>query len=233
MDPKNRVIAALDCICNIKCRLDCRYSPQNIFNAKNFNPHKKPISLLNVPICTQGMQRTWWPEAGTIIVTGPFWNWAAISIPVLNWDIRDTQRIQGDVPMSCSTGTSRSRTAAKGSSRWWKRHMTELMECKTIMCRLMRHVPFHRPRPMWSAAGGFPCCRLLELHWGFPEILFLSYVFNSQPNVHTGSCRSCTSRSLAAAEVRAPASISWAVRLLLSVVPNGDYLVGTWYLHSR
>ena len=37
----------------------------------NFNPHKKPISLLNVPICTQGMQRTWWPEAGTIIVTGP------------------------------------------------------------------------------------------------------------------------------------------------------------------
>ena len=60
-------------ICNIKCRLDCRYSPQNIFNAKNFDPHKKPISLLNVPICTQGMQRTWWPEAGTIIVTGPYY----------------------------------------------------------------------------------------------------------------------------------------------------------------
>ena len=60
-------------ICNIKYRLDCRYSPQNIFNAKNFNPHKKPISLFNVPICTQGMQRTWWPEAGTIIVTGPYW----------------------------------------------------------------------------------------------------------------------------------------------------------------
>ena len=59
-------------ICNIKCRFDCRYSSQNIFNAKNFNPHKKPISLLNVPICTQGMQRTWWPEAGTIIVTGPY-----------------------------------------------------------------------------------------------------------------------------------------------------------------
>ena len=59
-------------ICNIKCRFDCRYSPQNIFNAKNFNPHKKPISLLNVPICTQGIQRTWWPVAGTIIVTGPY-----------------------------------------------------------------------------------------------------------------------------------------------------------------
>ena len=28
-------------ICNIKCRLDCRYSPQNIFNVKNFSPHKK------------------------------------------------------------------------------------------------------------------------------------------------------------------------------------------------
>ena len=60
-------------ICNIKCRLDCRYSPQNIFNAKNFNPHKRPISLLNVPICTQGMQRTWWPEDGTIIVTGLYY----------------------------------------------------------------------------------------------------------------------------------------------------------------
>ena len=46
---------------------------KNIFNAKNFNPHNKPISLLNVPICTQGMQRTWWPEAGTIIVPGPYY----------------------------------------------------------------------------------------------------------------------------------------------------------------
>ena len=41
----------------MKCRLDCRYSSQNIFNAKNLNPHKKLISLLNVPICTQGMQQ--------------------------------------------------------------------------------------------------------------------------------------------------------------------------------
>ena len=60
-------------ICNIKCRLDCRHSPQNIFNATNFNPHKKSTSLLNVPICAQGMQRTWWPEGGTIIVTGQYW----------------------------------------------------------------------------------------------------------------------------------------------------------------
>ena len=41
-------------MCNIKCRLYYRYSPQNIFNAKNFNPHKKPISLLNVPsVCSE------------------------------------------------------------------------------------------------------------------------------------------------------------------------------------
>ena len=26
-----------------------------------------------MPICTQGMQRTWWPEARTIIVTGLYW----------------------------------------------------------------------------------------------------------------------------------------------------------------
>ena len=41
--------------------------PHKKFNAKNLNPQKKPISLLNVLICTQGMQRTWWPEAGTIL----------------------------------------------------------------------------------------------------------------------------------------------------------------------
>ena len=48
--------------------------PQKNIQCKNFDPHKKLISLLNVPICTQGMQRTWWQEAGTIIVTGPFWD---------------------------------------------------------------------------------------------------------------------------------------------------------------
>ena len=29
--------------------LGCKYSPQNIYNAKNFNPHKKPIPLLCMP----------------------------------------------------------------------------------------------------------------------------------------------------------------------------------------
>ena len=29
--------------------------------------------MLNVPFCTQGMQRAWLQEAGTIIVTGSFW----------------------------------------------------------------------------------------------------------------------------------------------------------------
>ena len=67
-------------ICNIKCRLDCRYSSQNIFNAKNFNPHKKLISFLNVPIYNHGMQQTWWPEASTIIVTRPYYN---SSLPAL------------------------------------------------------------------------------------------------------------------------------------------------------
>ena len=62
------------------------YSTQNIFNAKNFNPHKKPISLLNVPICTQGMQRTWWPEAGTITVTGPYWEMAFfVTTSLIGW----------------------------------------------------------------------------------------------------------------------------------------------------
>ena len=60
-------VAVFTIFANIKCRLHCRYSPQNIFNANFFNPHKKPIFLLNVPICTQGMQRTWWPEAGTTL----------------------------------------------------------------------------------------------------------------------------------------------------------------------
>ena len=38
----------------------------------DFNPLKMPMSLLDVPICTQGMQQTWWPEAGTIIVIEPY-----------------------------------------------------------------------------------------------------------------------------------------------------------------
>ena len=46
--------------------------PHKIYSMQNFNQHKKPISLLNVPICTQGMQRTWWSEAGTIIVNEPY-----------------------------------------------------------------------------------------------------------------------------------------------------------------
>ena len=47
--------------------------PHKIYLMQRILIHiKKPISLLNVPICTQGMQRIWWPEAGTIIVTGPY-----------------------------------------------------------------------------------------------------------------------------------------------------------------
>ena len=90
-------------ICNIRCRLDCRYSPQNIFNAKNFNPHKKLISLLNVPICTQGLQRPWWPEARTIIVTGPYWVTAvphpAINIIIHTGDTNDVGSVNGLSPV--------------------------------------------------------------------------------------------------------------------------------------
>ena len=59
-------------ICNIKHRLCFIYSSQNIFNAKNFNPHKKPIVLLNMATFSQSMQRTWWPVASTTIVTGSY-----------------------------------------------------------------------------------------------------------------------------------------------------------------
>ena len=48
--------------------------PHKIYSMQRILIHiKKNRPLLNVPICTQGMERTWWPEAGTIIVTGPYW----------------------------------------------------------------------------------------------------------------------------------------------------------------
>ena len=45
---------------------------KNIFNATNFNPNKKPIPLLDMTTCTQSMQRTWCPVAGTTIVIGSY-----------------------------------------------------------------------------------------------------------------------------------------------------------------
>ena len=108
-------------ICNIKCRLNCRYSPQNIFNAKNFNPHKKPISLLNVPICTQGMQRTWWPEAGTIIVTGPYYDWSLVLNIVFVFPIRmsneDNFQYMILVCMTITTATSTVHAAVTAVTR--------------------------------------------------------------------------------------------------------------------
>ena len=48
--------------------------PHKIYSMQRISIHIKSQSLcLNVPICTQGMQRTWGPEAGTIIVTGPYY----------------------------------------------------------------------------------------------------------------------------------------------------------------
>ena len=46
--------------------------PHKIYQMQKNNPHKKPIALSNVPICTQGLQRTRWQEAGSMIVTGPY-----------------------------------------------------------------------------------------------------------------------------------------------------------------
>ena len=49
-------------------------TPHKTYSMQKILIHiKKQVCLLNVPICTQGMQRTWWPESGTIIVTGPYW----------------------------------------------------------------------------------------------------------------------------------------------------------------
>ena len=48
--------------------------PHKIYSMQRISIHiKKLMSLLNVPICTQGMQRSWWPDASTINVTGPYW----------------------------------------------------------------------------------------------------------------------------------------------------------------
>ena len=38
-------------ICNIKHRLGCKYSSQNIFNTQNFNPDKRPIPLIRSRQC--------------------------------------------------------------------------------------------------------------------------------------------------------------------------------------
>ena len=46
--------------------------PHKIYSMQRILNHIKNRSLCWVSICTQGMQRTWWSEAGTIIVIGPY-----------------------------------------------------------------------------------------------------------------------------------------------------------------
>ena len=78
-------------ICNIKHRLGCQYSSQNIFNSKNFNPHKQPILLLNMPPRSQSMQRTWWPVACTTIATGSYcckFHSLEVWVMVWQWKVR-------------------------------------------------------------------------------------------------------------------------------------------------
>ena len=63
--------------------------PHKIYSMQRILIHiKKSIFLLNVPICPQGMQQTWWPEASTIIVTGPYWTLGCIFLwyaPLARW----------------------------------------------------------------------------------------------------------------------------------------------------
>ena len=111
-------------ICNIKCRLDCRYSPPNIFNAKKINPHKKPISLLNVPICTHGMQRTCLPEADTSLSLDRINNIASF-VQIMVW------RRSGHKPLSelmmvsllmhiCVTRPQWVNTVTSHWGHWWR-----------------------------------------------------------------------------------------------------------------
>ena len=74
-------------ICNVKHTLGCKYSWQNIFNAKTFNPHKKPIPLLNMATCSQSMWRTWWPVVSTAVVSG--FCWSLIQAVAWNWTRTD------------------------------------------------------------------------------------------------------------------------------------------------
>ena len=43
------------------------------FQRKDFKPHKRSILLLNMAICPQSTQRTWWPVVSTTIVTASHW----------------------------------------------------------------------------------------------------------------------------------------------------------------
>ena len=74
-------------ICNIKH--GCKYPSQYIFNAKNFNPHKKPIPLFNMATCTQGMQWTWLPVVSTTFVT--------VSYSMPPWKLGDKEQISAAV----------------------------------------------------------------------------------------------------------------------------------------
>ena len=59
----------LSFICNINHKHCRKFSSQNIFNARNFDPQNKPTTLLNMATCTQSMQRTWWLVANTTTET--------------------------------------------------------------------------------------------------------------------------------------------------------------------
>ena len=83
------------------------------------------------------------------------------------------------------------------------------------------------------AAIGCPRRCLLVLRCSVSGVIPTWHVINCWRNIHSWSCHGCTAHSRCMAAVRVPTSISCTMKLLLSAVPNGDCLVGTWYIHSR
>ena len=84
-----------------------------------------------------------------------------------------------------------------------------------------------------GAAGGYTLGCLLAFCRSLSGILPVCHVFCYRRNVHYRSCHGQTACNLYKAAVMTPRSVYWTIRLHLSEVSNGDYLVVTWYLCSR
>ena len=78
-----------------------------------------------MPICTQGMQRTWWPEAGIIIVTGPYWWW------VMAW----TSSKWGKFWLWCSINPQNNRALNQCLLHLWSKFGDPSLKCWWIIAR--------------------------------------------------------------------------------------------------
>ena len=140
------------------------------------------------------------------------------------------------VAIACFTGihlsmTSNGHVSDDGWWRWSKRLMPE--STLIVMMDPWRAGYGLVPGICQSgAAGGYPRCCILAFSRSLSGIL---------PSWHVLHCgRMSTLSPVMAAQhevytvaVMAPISVCWIIRPLLSEVPNGDYLVVTWYLCSR